>query len=107
LYPTFTLGFRKTPFKTERGLSAWIRQHSDASTWVAARESEMARKRRVVLVSFVRKGDTGIATAPFQHEATGTGKNLSAAYLDLYERKYGHVDMIASCPLESLSAKVS
>lgn len=59
LYPTLTLGLRKTPLVAEAGLSAWIRQHSDPSTWNLASESSTPRNLRLWLP---RNVSAGIAT---------------------------------------------
>jgi len=59
LYPTLTLELRNTPLVSESGLSAWMRQHSDASTCDVASESGMPRKRSGELAT---NGSIGIAT---------------------------------------------
>jgi len=59
LYPTLTSGFRSTGLEDDRGLSAWMRQHSLASRCDAARESERPRKRSG---KSEMKGATGMAT---------------------------------------------
>lgn len=59
LYPTLTAGFRRIGLLVESGLSAYKRQHSDASRWDCARVSGRPRKRRGC---FATKGSIGIAT---------------------------------------------
>lgn len=44
---------------------------------------------------------------PFQQLSTGTGCPDTIAFLDAPARKYGNVEVAASCPSWSLKAKVS
>jgi hypothetical protein len=59
LYPTITLGFNRTGLDVDKGLSAWIKQHSEASRCDAAKESLKPRKRSGLAET---KGVMGMAT---------------------------------------------